>query len=897
MSIDKASEEISFGEWLRQQRRMLDLTQQALADQVGCARITLRRIESGGRKPSKELAQILLSKLGIPEIEHPQWILFARGLSDFPANPNAIFPSKPLTNLPAPLTSFIGREKELDEITNLIAKNRLVTLTGAGGIGKTSLSLQVGQKLLDEYPNGVWIVMLDSLTDPALVPQPVASVFDIRGMSETPILERLIFALRAKSALLILDNCEHLLESCAQLVTTLLTNCPNLQILGTSREALGVPGEALYPVPSLALPDEQPLLEKCGEYESVRLFEERARLVQMNFALTMENASSIAQICRSLDGIPLAIELAAAHINILSTEQIASRLNENLNVLTSGGRKSLPRHQTLRASMDWSWDLLSASERLLLQRLSVFAGSWTIEAAETVCSAGKIESDLILDLLSHLVNKSLVTVEHASQESRYRLHETIRQYAREKLFETEDAQGFRDTHLDYFIQIAEQGFEELRGPNDLLWLEKLEIEHDNFRTALDWAMEFPRVDPQKALQLCGALYEFWILRGHGEGYHWLAEALKAAPEVPTAHSCRALFAAAQLSYRLGRWNEASEYAELALTTARQLDIPALIIESLFPRAFLLQNNQEEAEKLLIEGLALARATGNKYLLTVGLLDSYVVINRFKRGHEAMQKAQEAYEIARSLGNASLIAGSLFRLGTENARQGNFEQARSWLQESEILSRKLKDKMNIAYSLLQLGILATKESDFELARRLEEESLQIFYDLGDPVSASFALFNLGWNAYVDGDYTHATSLFKKARSRGTPDKMFSPFTLIAQGLVMLAQGNEKRASEIFIESLELLKSIEDTYWLAKCLEGISGLSALSPETIACLLGCAEAFYKEMAFMIPPSERPRHDALVETARSQLNEQNFDTLWEQGKAMTYQQAIAYALECLKQ
>jgi predicted ATPase/DNA-binding XRE family transcriptional regulator len=898
MSINhKAPEEISFGEWLRQQRRMLDLTQQALADQVGCARITLRRIESGARKPSKELAHILLNKLGIPETEHPQWILFARDLSSFPAISTNSFSNKPITNLPAALTNFIGREKEQAEITKLIAKNRLVTLVGTGGIGKTSLSLQVGQKLLDDFPNGVWIVRLDSLTDPALVPPTVAYVFDIRGVSENPILERLIFALRTKSTLLILDNCEHLLESCAQLVTTLLTDCPNLKILTSSREALGVAGEALYHVPPLALPDVRKLLEKFREYESVRLFEERAQLVQMNFALTLENAYHVAEICQCLDGIPLAIELAAAHVNMLSTEQIAARLNENFNVLTSDGRLPLPRHQTLRASMDWSWNLLSDSERILLRRLSVFAGSWTLDAAAAICSVEGVASDLIPDLLSHLINKSLVVVEHTSEESRYRLLETICQYADEKLFEIEDARDLRGRHLDYFIQIAEQGFEELRGPNDLLWLEKLEIEHDNFRAALGWAISSPHVDPQKALQLSGALYEFWILHGHSEGYRWLAEALKTTPDAPTAYYCRALFGIAQLSYRIGKFNEASEYSENALTTARQLDIPALIIESLFVRAFLMRANQAEAEKLITEALALARATENKYLLSGGLLYSIIIINRFKKGGEAMKMAHEAYEMARSLGNTGQIAGSLFRLGTLKGSQGNYKEARSLLQESEILSRKSNDKMNIAYSILQLGVLAAKETDYVLARQFEEESLQIFQELGDPDSASFALSNLGWTAYVAGDYAGAASLFKEARNSSTRDKVYFYSTLTALGLVKLAQGDENHAGEMFAESLELLKSFEDGYWLAKCLEGISGLSALSPETATRLLGCAETLYEEMDFVIPPSERPRHDALVEKARTQLDEEKFNTLWADGKAMTYEQAIAYALGCLKQ
>src|SRR5688572_6617718 len=399
---NQAPEEISFGEWLHQRRRMLDLTQQALADQVGCARITLRRIESGALKPSKELVHILLDKLGIPEIEHPQWVLFARGLSGFPAKPINSFTNKPLTNLPASLTSFIGREKELNEITSLIAKNRLVTLAGVGGIGKTRLSLQVAQKLLNDFPSGTWLVELAPLSDPTLVPQAVVTTVGLIEQAGRSPLMILTDFLQARRALLLLDNCEHLIQACAQFAEALLRACPDLHILATSRESLGVAGEALYHVPSLALPDEQKLLEKFREYESVRLFEERAQLVQMNFALTLENASYVAQICRCLDGIPLAIELAAARVSMFSTEQIAARLHENFNLLTGGSRTALPRHQTLQALIDWSHDLLSEPERVLLRRLSVFAGGWSLEAAESVCGDGGIETSEIIDRLAQL---------------------------------------------------------------------------------------------------------------------------------------------------------------------------------------------------------------------------------------------------------------------------------------------------------------------------------------------------------------------------------------------------------------------------------------------------------------------------------------------------------------
>jgi transcriptional regulator with XRE-family HTH domain len=320
--------EISFGSWLRQRRRMLDLTQQDFANLVGCARSTVRRIEASDLKPSKALALILLEKLGIPESERPEWVHFARGLSTIPQRSiQPSFPFQRSTNLPAALTSFIGRENEQEEIINLIAKNRLVTLAGAGGIGKTHLSLQVGQKLLNDYPNGVWFVAFDSLSDPSLVPQTVASVFDIREGPDRPVIEILRNVLRQKTMLLILDNCDHLLDACAQLINTLLTHCPNLKILATSREILNMEGEATYYLPSLSIPEsDNALPEKMNEYESVRLFEERAVLALSSFRLTKQNTQAVGHICRRVDGIPLAIELAAARVDILQVDEICNQL-------------------------------------------------------------------------------------------------------------------------------------------------------------------------------------------------------------------------------------------------------------------------------------------------------------------------------------------------------------------------------------------------------------------------------------------------------------------------------------------------------------------------------------------------------------------------------------------
>jgi len=448
-------EEISFGEWLRKQRRSLDLSRQALADQVGCAEVTLRRIEAGTLKPSQELASILLEKVGIPKADHSQWISFARGLSSLP---DSSLPSllKPKSNLPAPLTTFIGREKEQAQVIQLIDKHRLVTLTGSGGVGKTRLSINVGGQVLGNYSDGLWLVELAPLADPALVPQTVAATLGLEERTNRPILATLIDHLRGKRLLLILDNCEHLIQASAEVAESLLRSCPDVHILATSRELLGVAGEKSFRVPSLSLPNSaRPIrAASLAQYESVRLFVDRALTAFPGFALTDDNALAVAQVCHWLEGIPLAIELAAARIELLRVEQIAERLDDRFQLLTGGGRTALPRHQTLAALIDWSHDLLTKPERILLRRLSVFVGGWMLEAAEAVCVGDGIQQSQILDLLTQLVNKSLVIAERAQGvEARYRMLETMRQYAWEKLMASGEVDALRKRHAMYYLML------------------------------------------------------------------------------------------------------------------------------------------------------------------------------------------------------------------------------------------------------------------------------------------------------------------------------------------------------------------------------------------------------------------------------------------------------------
>ena len=384
----------------------------------------------------------------------------------FPAGDRHVSPP---SNLPLQLSSFVGQEKELAEVRRLLQDTRLLTLSGPGGCGKTRLAVVAASDLLQEFEDGVRMVELAPLSDPSFVPQAIASVLGAREQPDVSLTETLSNHLRNKNMLLVLDNCEHLIEACAELVETLLRFCPRLRVLATSREALAIPGEAAWPVPSLTLPDLRriPDIESLSRYESARLFLERITSVNPAFAFEEQDAMAVARVCYRLDGIPLAIELAAARTRVLSVEEISERLDQSFGLLTSGGRTVMPRHRTLRATMDWSYELLTGEEQTLFLRLSVFAGGFTLEAAESICAGEEIERDEVLELLSHLVDKSLVTAQQKGGETRYRLLEMVRQYARDKFREADDE--IKRRHAAYFVGLALK----LRCPAGLRGLHEL----------------------------------------------------------------------------------------------------------------------------------------------------------------------------------------------------------------------------------------------------------------------------------------------------------------------------------------------------------------------------------------------------------------------------------------
>jgi non-specific serine/threonine protein kinase len=630
-------------------------------------------------------------------------------------------------NLPAQLTSFIGRAKEMAEIKQAVAERRLVTLIGPGGTGKTRLSLQTAADLFESFPDGVWFIELAPLADPALVLKTVTTTLGLREEAGRPLLDILKDYLRAKDVLLILDNCEHLLEAAARVTATLLSTCPKLHVLASSRESLGIPGEMPYRVPPLSIPDPRalPSVETMAGYEAVQLFVERARTVMPTFRLTDENALAVAQVCQRLDGIPLAIELAAARTNLLKVEQIASRLDDVFRLLTGSSRTALPRQQTLRATIDWSYNLLSEPERILLRRLITFVGGWTLEAAEAVCASAqgdiRVGPAEILDLLNALVNKSLVMVEREQgQEARYLLLETIRQYAREKFSESGEAGSIRDQHLAYFLALAGRAEPEVQGAEQKAWFDRLEAEHDNFRTALEWSLEGGASRAQSGLQMAISLWWFWFMRGHAsEGGGWL-ERLLADSQASTDLASRA-----KAISRLG-W----------------LKIDPAFME---------------------EGLALRRSLGPAdresmaiVFWTMGARAWYLADYARARSFE-----EQGLQIFRELGHRWGMCETLTWMGMALVKQGDLQQATAVLEESLVLARQARDVNEIAFSLWQLGNTATAKGNYEQATQLLEESLALYKEIKQTQGVIWSISSLGKTALQQGNYQQAVSRYKEA----------------------------------------------------------------------------------------------------------------------------------------
>ena len=683
-------------------------------------------------------------------------------------------------NLPRQLTSFIGREREIEEIRRLLSSTVLLTLTGGGGSGKTRLAVQVAADLVEEFPDGVWLVELAALAAPSLVPQAVRSSLGVHEQPGRPLMETLLDHLAPKKLLLVLDNCEHLLSACAQLADLLLRGCAGLKILATSREDLGISAETLYPVPSLSVPDPRrlPTVEELAQYEAVRLFTERAQAVQPTFRINEHNAQAVAQICRRLDGIPLAIELASARVKVLAVEQIATRLDDRFRLLTGGSRTALPRHQTLRAAMDWSYDLLSEPERMLLRRMSVFAGGFTLEAVEAICAGEGLEETDILDQLANLVDKSLVLMEAQGEGLRYRMLETVRQYGADRLLESGEAADVHRRHRDWYLGLAERAEPEMHRPDQAAWLDQLEREHDNLRAALEGSKtEEGRV---AGLRLVAALWRFWQVRGHlSEGRRWMEGALEMSGDAPRTLRAKALNGAGILALDQGDYAAARALVEESLAVGRDLGDKRSIVLSIHNLGAVAreQGDYAAARSLLEESLAVGRDLGDKRNIALSLNSLGSVAREHADYAAARALFEESLAIKRELGDKRSMAITLNNLANVACEQGDYALARALHEESLAIKRELGDRVGIAISLHNLGNVAAAEGNHAQARSLHGESLMIGRELGDRLGIASCLEGLVEVAGAYQDPERAARLFGAAEA--LREAIGAPLTPVAR----------------------------------------------------------------------------------------------------------------------
>ncbi len=713
-----------FGVLLRQCRRNVGLSQEALAERAGLSLRGISDLERGLRRaPHKHTLLQLADALDLNIAERRALSAAARQSAS--GGHTSAREHLALARLPESLTSFVGREQDIRELRRLLERCRLLTLHGPGGIGKTRLALEAARALAPEFQDGVALVALAAITDPGLVPATVAAAVFAPELDLSPA-ESLVTDLSSRQLLLILDNCEHLVDACAHLAERLLQACPAIKIVATSRETLNIDGELVWDVPLLDVPhagEERP--EDLAGYGAIRLFVERATLAQPGFSLDWTNAKPVAEICRQLDGVPLAIELAAARVRILAPAQIASRLHNRFALLVGISRTAESRHRTLSGTLDWSHDLLSESEKRAFARASVFAGGWSLEAAEAVLCGDAIDRDQVVELLARLVDKSLVVVDRASPSgARYRFLDTLRLYAFERLKALGDVERSERKHASFFLALAERTPVQLRGPNRRQWLAIIDREQDNLRAALGWLLR--EGDAESTQRLAGALASFWEQRGYvGEGLMWLSQSLDMRGSTPRARAT-ALIGAAHLAHYGGRSRDVERaYCEESLSLWRQAEDDRGIAESL-------------------------RALGNVLLLAGG-----------RELDRAQALFEESMTLCRLLGDGPGVAENLSDLANLAWARGENAQAAALFDECLVVARQKADTWRAAYALHALGHLAVSAGDYQRGLLSLRESLQLSVQSGDRRGMSVCLQSLALLWHRRGAAEYSARLFGAA----------------------------------------------------------------------------------------------------------------------------------------
>ncbi len=874
---------LAFGDWLKRRRRSLDLTQDELADRAGCSVETIRKLEAETLRPSKALAERLAEYLAIPPEQQAQFVRFARGQTDAeqlpvptrtldrPTSPAP--PHRPLTTLPSPPTPLVGREDETREVSQLLRQPhpRLLTLTGAGGVGKTRLALQVAADLEADFSDGVCFISLAAIRDPSLVVSTIAHTLGVRESGALPLAESLVDWLHDRRVLLVLDNFEQVLDA-APVVADLLARCPLLKVLVTSRALLRLQGEQQYPVLPLALPplgDDPPSHldnpSQVMDYSAVQLFVQRARRVKPDFALSPPNMQAVAHICHHLDGLPLALELAAARVHLLPPTALLQRLTPGLALLTGGPRDLPARQRTMRAAIDWSYELLDDEERRLYRRLAVFVGGFTLEAAAAVAGHGETAPDdllPILDQLSSLVDKSLLQqTETVDDMPRFSLLEMVREYGFERLADSGELDVICHRHARYWLAFAQAAAPNLVAADQAVWFARLDTEHNNLRAALQWLAD--RGEGEEGLQLAGALWRFWYVRGYfAEGRHWLERVLADDRASSPAARALALYGAANLAFAQGDHPVMHRWLE----------------ESLRLRQAIGDRAGQGASLHALANLALVQG-------------DYV---------QARDLAEQGLAIDRSLNNRPGMVLKLNTLGLALYRLGEYPAARALLEENVTLLRSLGDRMGMTYAQNFIGLTLRAEGKYAEARALHESSLAIQQALGDEFGMPGSLHNLGLATAMLGDREEGERLcdesLRLARKLGK--KRDTGLVSISLGYLTQHRGEVRSAVIHFHRGLSIFAELGDRFEGARALAGLAGTlwACDHPALAARLARAAEELVASESGRLDPRERMDYERSLAPIRAAVTAGHVADAWASGPTLTLDDATQATLPLIQ-
>ena len=905
----------TFGDLLKYLRRRARLTQRELSIAVKYSEGQISRLEQNQRVPDLSV----LMALFIPALyieDEPETIarlmelatqargesLPERGTITFSRSTRQEITETIETqylsnNLPLSLNSFIGREGERREIMQWFGDGttRLVTVTGIGGCGKTRLALETARERLPAYRDGIWLVELASITDPLFLAQTVNAALGAPELREGTPTSALIKYLHSRDLLLILDNCEQIILGAAQLAEEILQACPQVHILATSREALNISGESIFVLQPLSLPDGNSLADS----DSTRLFLDRALSVLPSFELDQTDASHVAQICRRLDGIPLAIELAVSRLRVLSVGQIAERLDQRFHLLTTGGRTALPRQQTLRATIDWSYELLSEEDQKRFRRLSAFSGGFGLDAANAVINETR-EASLSLDVIARFVEKSLVDVDPLStEERRYRLLETVREYCREKLQEAGEESTIRAKHFHFFFAFAKEADQGLRGRDHLHWMKRLEQEHDNLRAAMEFALaEGSPKFAQSGLRLAMTLWYFWFLRGyHEERDNWL-EKFRQLPNQPRL-TAEYAYLLRHYAYRENEPAKAYQWFDESLSLSHALENELAIAEAHLSRALYgwREDDPSAARAHFEQAIAHFRDLDERWQLARVLaeLGEFAQV-RLDDRITARKSFEESLQISRELEDARGIAFALVHLGDLAIEQNKLDEARDYASEGLVVASELNDMESLAWGLDDLSIVAMCEGRFDEAERLGAESLSLSQEWG---STWHAVLRRHWLARVylyQGEEEKAVKLFEENRKASQEARFDGGYadSLHQLGCAALRRGNLEKAKSHLTESIQILHRAHFGYGLTYSLDAFAALALAQgqPERAQILLSAADAYREHIHTDLLPPERADREKLLAAVHSSLTPEKISSLTERGRGMSHDEAVEFAL-----